>query len=161
MLGDQMAGKNVVVGILTEKELRLFLLYVRVRAAFALHHAGSTGQRAPVKIVETYGKRVCKPYRMARSKSISVAGGDGCPFLTLEHLQEGLDTCFRSRIQRLGPVSFQGQDRLRQVVTKGGGKLGSCGLEPEFRETLRLMRLDRLLPIYPSEEDCWQALARS
>jgi hypothetical protein len=72
MLGDQMAGKNIVVGVLTEKELRLFLLYVLVRAAFAfaLHYTASAGQQAPMKIVETYGKRVCKPYRMARSKSI-------------------------------------------------------------------------------------------
>ena len=42
---------------------------------------------------------------------------------------------------------------FRQVVTKQEGRLVICNVGPELSETLRLMRLDMLLPIYDSEEE--------
>ena len=47
MLGDQMGGQNVVIGVPKEGALRLFLLYVFVWAAFPLHYAGSMGSGHP------------------------------------------------------------------------------------------------------------------
>ena len=41
---------------------------------------------------------------------------------------------------------------FRQVVTKQKGKLAICGLSSDLHETMRLMRLDKLLPIYEDEQ---------
>lgn len=42
---------------------------------------------------------------------------------------------------------------FRQVVAKKHGKLAICCLSPEIAETLRLMRLDKLLPLFSSEDE--------
>jgi len=42
---------------------------------------------------------------------------------------------------------------FRLVVAKRQGKLAICCVSPEITETLRLMRLDKLLPLFESEED--------
>lgn len=41
----------------------------------------------------------------------------------------------------------------RLVVAKGHGKLAICDISPEIHETLRLMRLDRLLPLYEGQQE--------
>ena len=46
---------------------------------------------------------------------------------------------------------------FRQVVTKQEGRLAICCVGPELSETLRLMRLDMLLPIFDNEEDSMAA----
>jgi len=48
---------------------------------------------------------------------------------------------------------------FREVVTKQEGKLAICCVGPELSETLRLMRLDMLLPIFDTEEDSMAAFA--
>jgi len=42
---------------------------------------------------------------------------------------------------------------FRDVVTKRNGKLAICCVGPELLDTLRLMRLDMLLPLYETEQD--------
>ncbi len=47
---------------------------------------------------------------------------------------------------------------FREVVTKRNGKLAICCVSPELLETLRLMRLDMLLPLYETEQDSMTAI---
>lgn len=42
---------------------------------------------------------------------------------------------------------------FRHVVAKKHGKLAICCVSPEIAETLRLMRLDKLLPLFNSEDE--------
>jgi len=47
---------------------------------------------------------------------------------------------------------------FREVVTKRSGKLAICCVSPELLDTLRLMRLDMLLPLFETEHDSMTAI---